>query len=147
MDHRSSTRLIVDRAVAVVDRVTECRSAVFGHFGVAAQYMLLVLCACVGPRGPGCKLPGRWLLLICEEGLVPPINTNSSDKRFRQVGGNKREQGEGVRKLAAYLPVPRQVDLESFGVILETKRSHGEEYVLAIHRFALLLLTLFGSLG
>lgn len=91
-----------------MDRVPEGGGAIFGHFGVSTQYMLLVLCACVGPAGPGCKLPGRWLVLICEEGLVPPINTNSSDKRFRQVEATKenREWGEGKGKLAAYLPVP-----------------------------------------
>ncbi|CBX95446.1 predicted protein [Plenodomus lingam JN3] len=81
-DYRRTTRLVVGRAVAVVNRVSKRGAAIFGHFGIAAQYMLLVLCAWVGPAGPGCKLPGR-LVLICEEGLVPPINTNSSDKRFR----------------------------------------------------------------
>ena len=79
-----------------MDRVSESSVAVLGHFGVAAQNMLLVFCAaCVGPAGPGCiELPG-WLLLICEEGLVPPINTNSSDKRFRQSIGYKGDDGEG----------------------------------------------------
>ena len=69
--------LIFAGAVSVVDCVSEGGSAVFGHFVVAAQYMLFRICwaAWVGPAGPGCtELPGR-LVLICEEGLVPPINT------------------------------------------------------------------------
>lgn len=110
--------------------------------------MLLVLCAaCVGPTCPGCiELPGRWLVLICEEGLVPPINTNSSDKRLRQSIGNKgKQKGREKEKFAAYLPIARQIDFQSLGVVLESKRSHSKEYVLAVDRFALLLLALFGG--
>ena len=88
VDDRSPKRLVIGGTVAVVDRVSKGRAAVFCHVRVrAAQYMLLVVgAAWVGPAGtPGCKWPGRWLVLICEEGLVPPINTNSSDKRFPQI--------------------------------------------------------------
>lgn len=88
-DRRSLRRLVLV-SVPVVDRVAKGR-AVFGHFGVAAQYMLLILGTCTGPTGPcGTELPSGWFVLICEEGLVPPINTNSSDKRFGQIVGNKR---------------------------------------------------------
>jgi hypothetical protein len=87
--HRNLRRLVLV-AVPVVDRISES-GAVFGHFGVATQYMLLILWTCTGPAGPcGAELPSGWLVLICEEGLVPPINTNSSDKRFGQIIGNKR---------------------------------------------------------
>ena len=80
-DHQSRARrfLIVAGAVSVsvVHRVAKGRAVVVGHVVVAAQYMLLRICwaAWVGPAGPGCiELPGRFVL-ICEEGLVPPINT------------------------------------------------------------------------
>lgn len=46
---------------------------------------------------------------------------------------------------AAYLAVPRQVDLEGFGVVLEAEGRHGEEDVLAVDRLALLLLALLGG--
>lgn len=93
-DRRSLRRLVLV-SVPVVDRVAKGR-AVFGHFGVAAQYMLLILGTCTGPTGPcGTELPSGWFVLICEEGLVPPINTNSSDKRFGQIVGNKRRTKGG----------------------------------------------------
>lgn len=41
-----------------------------------------------------------------------------------------------------HLSVSRQVDLESFAVVLEPKRGHCEEDVFAVNRFPLLLLTL-----
>jgi hypothetical protein len=68
--------LVLAGAVAVVYRVSEGSAAVLGHFAVAAQYMLLRICwaAWVGPAGPSWTEPGRFVL-ICEEGLVPPINT------------------------------------------------------------------------
>jgi len=72
-DRRSLRRLVLV-SVPVVDRVAKGR-AVFGHFGVAAQYMLLILGTCTGPTGPcGTELPSGWFVLICEEGLVPPIS-------------------------------------------------------------------------
>jgi hypothetical protein len=81
LDHKDRGRarraLVLAGAVAVVHCVSEGGAAVFGHFAVAAQYMLFRICwaAWVGPAGACCtKLPGR-LVLICEEGLVPPINT------------------------------------------------------------------------
>jgi hypothetical protein len=79
VDHLGTARrtLVLAGAVSVVYRIAKGSSAVFGHFVVAAQYMLFRICwaACVGPAGPSCtELPGR-LVLICEEGLVPPINT------------------------------------------------------------------------
>ena len=123
-------------------------SGVVGHFGIATQYMLLILwAACVGPAGPGCKLPSGWLVLICEEGIVPPINTNSSDKRFRQNNRQQKNNKGGKKKVAAYFAVPGKVDLECLGVVLEAKGSHGKENILAIDRLALLLLTLFGGCG
>lgn len=48
-------------------------------------------------------------------------------------------------KLAAYLPIARQVDLEGLGVVLEAQRGHGKQNVLAIDCLALLLLAFFGS--
>lgn len=74
---RARRSLVLGVAVSVVYRVSKGSAAVFGHFAVAAQYMLFRICwaAWVGPAGPGwTELPGR-LVLICEEGLVPPINT------------------------------------------------------------------------
>lgn len=102
----STRRLEVGVSVSVVDLVSK-RSAVLGHFRVATtQYMLLArFAACVGPAGPGCiELPGRWLVLICEEGLVPPINTNSSDKRVRQSEATKEKHGEGKWKSGSLPP-------------------------------------------
>jgi hypothetical protein len=95
--------LVLAVAVPVVDGIPE-GGAVFGHFGVATQYMLLVLwTACVGP-GPSCiELPSGWLVLICKEGLVPPINTNSSDKRFGQTIGNKGRIRGGIGKSGSLL--------------------------------------------
>jgi hypothetical protein len=79
LDHLGAARhfLVLAGAVSVVHCVAKSGAAVLGHFVVAAQYMLFRTCwaAWVGPAGPGCtELPGR-LVLICEEGLVPPINT------------------------------------------------------------------------
>jgi hypothetical protein len=82
VDHKDRARarralLVLAGAIAVVDGVSKGGAAVFGHFAVAAQYMLFLICwaAWVGPAGTCCsELAGR-LGLICEEGLVPPINT------------------------------------------------------------------------
>ena len=148
-DHQNSNRrLVVGSTRPVVDGVAKGSVPIFVHFGVAAQYMLLVFCtACVGPAGPACvELPGGWFLLICEEGLVPPINTNSSDKRFRQSIGYKGEEGRGKReKSVAYLPITRQIDLQSLGVVLEAQGRHGEEDILAVDSFAFFLLAFLGS--
>jgi hypothetical protein len=100
---------------------------------------------CIGPTGPSKLLPGRFVL-ICEEGLVPPINTNSSDNVFAKRRQQRREQG-CRRFLAAYLAIPGEVDLQGFGIVLEAKRSHGKQNILAVDRFALLLLALFGCCG
>jgi hypothetical protein len=137
--------LVLGVSVPIVDCISE-GSVSFGHFGVATQYMVLWT-ACIGPAGPGCiELPSGWLVLICEEGLVPPINTNSSDKRVGQIVGNKRETGwGGIENVVAYFAIPGEVDLESFGVVLEAKRSHGKENILAVDRLALLLLALLGG--
>jgi hypothetical protein len=89
--------LVFAGAVSVVYLVPEGGAAVFGHFAVAAQYMLLRICwaAWVGPAGAGCpKLPGR-LVLVCEEGLVPPINTIVQINVFGQCYGNKRDGNTG----------------------------------------------------
>ena len=42
----------------------------------------------------------------------------------------------------AYLSVTGQVNLQSFGVVFEAQRRHGEQYILAIDRLSLLLLAL-----
>jgi hypothetical protein len=47
--------------------------------------------------------------------------------------------------VVAYFAIPGKVDLESFGVVLEAKRSHSKENILAIDCLALLLLALFGG--
>jgi len=68
--------LVVGVAISVVDAVSEGGGAVFGHILIAAQNMLLGILSAgrvgAGPRRT--ELAGR-LVLICEEGLVPPINT------------------------------------------------------------------------
>lgn len=68
--------LVVGVAVPVVDAVSKGRGAVLGHVLIAAQYMLLGILSTgrvgAGPRRT--ELDSR-LVLICEEGLVPPINT------------------------------------------------------------------------
>ena len=68
--------LVVGAAISVVDAVTESRGAILGHILVGAQNMLLGILSAgragAGPRRT--ELAGR-LVLICEEGLVPPINT------------------------------------------------------------------------
>jgi hypothetical protein len=98
-DHQGRARraLVLAGAVSVVYRVSEGGAAVLGHFAVAAQYMLFRICwaAWVGPAAPGCpELPGR-LVLICEEGLVPPINTIVQINVFGQCYGNKRDGNRG----------------------------------------------------
>jgi predicted small integral membrane protein len=140
-----------------VDWVAECRVVVSFHLGIAAQYVVVLgilalvegtpggsIGSCIGAAGAACiEVPTRWLVLICEEGLVPPINTNSSDKYFAKMRQQKR--GRVTKEsLAAYLAISRQVDLQRLGIVLEAKRSHSKEYVFAVDRFALLLLALFG---
>ena len=71
-----SARLVIGIAVPIVDTVSESSSAVLGHILVAAQNMLLGILSAdrvgAGPRRT--ELAGRFVL-ICEEGLVQPINT------------------------------------------------------------------------
>jgi len=68
-------------AVSVVDAVAK-RSFALGHVGVAAQNVRVLgsLCGgigtCIGPGAPSIEV--CRFVLICEEGLVPPIN-----KEFR----------------------------------------------------------------
>lgn len=84
-------RLVVAGAVSAVHRVAESGAVVFVHFVVAVQYMLARICwaAWVGPAGPCCtELPGR-LVLICEEGLVPPISTIVRTDIFTNVTATK----------------------------------------------------------
>ena len=50
-----------------------------------------------------------------------------------------------MRRLVAYLPISRQIDLQSLGVVLESQRRHGKENVFAVDRFALLLLAFLGG--
>jgi hypothetical protein len=90
--------------VGIVNRVAKGRIVVVGQLRVVAQNVVVLgrvgrpegrtaggsIGTWVGPAGPACiELPGRWLVLICEEGLVPPINTDSSDKCLSPDGGNK----------------------------------------------------------
>jgi hypothetical protein len=94
-----------------VDGVAEGCAVVFCHFRVAAQNVVVLgiltlvegtsggsIGTCIGPAGPAWSEPaGRWFVLICEEGLVPPINTNSSDKCLRQIEATKEKtRGKGV---------------------------------------------------
>lgn len=96
-----------------MDAVSESRGAVFGHVGIAAQNMLLGILSAgrvgAGPRRT--ELAGR-LVLVCEEGLIPPINT-IVQKTFSPMCSQRRDTGT-KGKLAAYLAVPRQVDFQSF---------------------------------
>lgn len=92
----SARRLEIGGAVAVVHGVAERCGVAFRHLGIAAQNIVVLgilarpegtpggsIATCVGPAGPAWREPaGRWFVLICEEGLVPPINTDSSDKRL-----------------------------------------------------------------
>jgi len=105
--------LVVGIAVSVVDAVSERGSTVLGHILVAAQNMLLgILCPSRVGVGPRCtELTGR-LVLICEEGLVPPINT-IVQKTFAPMCSQRKDTGT-KGELAAYLAVPGQVDLECF---------------------------------
>ena len=93
--------LEIGGAVPVVNSVPECCAVLVSCFHVAAQNVVVVgnlrlavgrggggICTCaVCAAGPACVEAAGWLVLICEEGLVPPINTNSSDivlAKFRQ---------------------------------------------------------------
>lgn len=46
--------------------------------------------------------------------------------------------------VAAYLAIPGEIDLQGFGVVLEAKRSHSKQNVLAVDSLALFLLAFFG---
>ena len=50
-----------------------------------------------------------------------------------------------MKRLVAYLPISRQINLQGLGVVLEPQRRHSKENVFAIDRFALLLLAFFGG--
>jgi hypothetical protein len=101
----ATRRLEVGRAVPVVDAVSECRGAVFGHIRIAAQYMLLgtLWAAWVGPAGGRTELRlARWLVLTCEEGLEPPINIIVQINVFVNVKATKerkRDERGGVCSL------------------------------------------------
>lgn len=85
-------------------RVAKGRAVVLGHFGVAAQYMLFRICwaAWVGPAGTcWTELPGRFVL-ICEEGLEPPINTIVQINVFANVTATN-ETVTGARMRGVYL--------------------------------------------
>jgi len=95
-----------------VDAVAEGSSVAFAHFRVAAQNVVLLgilgggICTCIGPAGPACiELAGSWFVLICEEGLVPPINTDSSGKCLRQIEATKEKNRGGKEKFVAYLAI------------------------------------------
>lgn len=149
-------RLEIGGAVAVVNRVSE-RCAVLVCFHVAAQNVVVVgilrlavgrggggICTCaVCAAGPACVEAAGWLVLICEEGLVPPINTNSSDIVLAKFRQQTKWGQQGRKKWAAYFAIARQVNLQCFGVVLETKRSHGEQDVFSVYRLALFLLAFF----
>lgn len=150
-------------AVVVADGVAESAVVLLGCVDVSAQKVVVAgtLCTGIGGGGirtAGCAAPGAGsgiallleadgrLVLICEEGLEAPINTNSSDysSSYARKGSATNEMGE-EGKGAAYFAVARQIDFQGFGVVLEAKRGHGKEDVLAIDRLALLLLALFGG--
>jgi hypothetical protein len=59
--------------------------------------------------------------------------------------GNKRECNRGKGEGQTHFAIPRKVDFQCFRIVLEAKRRHSKEYVLAIDSFALLLLALFGG--
>jgi hypothetical protein len=81
-------------SVGIVNRVAKGRVVALCQIGFVAQNVVVLgrvrrpegICTpggsigtCIAPAGPACERAG-WLVLICEEGLVPPINTDSSDK-------------------------------------------------------------------
>jgi hypothetical protein len=95
-----------------VDAVSECRSAVFGHIRIAAQYMLLgtLWAAWVGPAGGRTELRlARWLVLTCEEGLEPPINIIVQINVFVNVTATK-ERNSGEKEGVCSLPRDNETD-------------------------------------
>ena len=105
-------RLEIGGAVAVVNSVSERCAVLVSCFHVAAQNVVVVgilrlavgrggggICTCaVCAAGPACVEATGWLVLICEEGLVPPINTNSSDIRLGQVQATNEMGTTGKEK-------------------------------------------------
>lgn len=120
-----------------MDAVAKGGGAILGHVLVGAQNMLLLILSAgrvgAGPRRT--ELAG-WLVLICEEGLEAPINTQFRNC-YAPMCSQRRDTDEG--RGAAYLAIAGQVDLQGLGVVFEAERRHGEEDVLAIDRLALLL--------
>jgi hypothetical protein len=53
---------------------------------------------------------------------------------------DKRDAPKGSDE--THLAIFGQVDLECFRIVLESKRGHGKQDILAIHRLSFLLLTL-----
>jgi hypothetical protein len=93
----ATRRLVVGRAVPVVDAVSECRGAVFGHVRIAAQYMLLgtLWAAWIGPAGGRAELWwSGYLVLTCEEGLEAPINIIVQINVFANVEETKERNSE-----------------------------------------------------
>ena len=89
----AAAQLELGGAVSVVDGVTEGGIVVVAHLGVAAQNLVLgTLCAGIATCSPCCsELVGpSGFVLICEEGLEPPIN-----KEFRYVSSPMGVTGEG----------------------------------------------------
>lgn len=73
----ASRHLEIGTAIAIVDAVAKGGRVVLGHVGVAAQDRVLsIVCGVSGVGPTWIVLICRWFgVLICEEGLVPPINT------------------------------------------------------------------------
>ena len=83
---------------------------------------------------------GRSVLVLapCGLGLIPISSNVQIDIPVELT----KEREEVDTK--TYFAILGKIDLESLGVVLEPKRSHGKQDILPIDRLALLLLTFFG---
>jgi hypothetical protein len=98
------------------------------------------------------RLARRSRIRLLADSGSPPLRIGShTTNQFRcselclwpSIGdkGDTKTGEEGREVLSTYFAIFRQVDLESLCIILETKRSHGKEDILAIDCLPLLLLT------
>lgn len=89
----AARRLVLGGAVSVVDGVAKGRVVVVAHLRVAGQNVLVLgtlwagIATCSGPSGIVLGCPSGFVL-ICEEGLEPPIN-----KEFRYVSSPVWDKG------------------------------------------------------
>lgn len=81
-----------------MDGVAKGGVVVVGHVGVGAQNILVLGILCAGiARGPcGRELVGSRFVLICEEGLEPPINKEFRICVFAKGEGDNRGAKELV---------------------------------------------------